>query len=249
MRIHYLLIILLVLGSCSAPKWTITHIEGRKIALDKTLESTADTGFNAFLMPYKQQLDSRMNEVIGYAAQDMRAHKPESLLSNWSADVYLKAATAYQGKAVDAAIVNLGGLRTQISAGPLTVRKVFELMPFENELVILSLKGSELEELLQYFARIGGQGVAGIRMQIQDGKARNIEVAGRPIDRSTLYTIATNDYLAEGNDYMTALTRHEKRINTGILVRDMLMEYIRKETAAGRSIQSKLEGRIKVYEN
>lgn len=249
MRINIFLISILVLTSCSVPGWKLTSIEGRKIALDNSHESTADTSFNAFLLPYKQQLDSKMNEVIGFATQDMRAHKPESLLSNWSADVYLKAATAFQGEGVDAAIVNLGGLRTQISAGPITVRKVFELMPFENELVIVWLKGSELEELLQFFAMIGGQGVGGIRMQIRDGKAQQIKVGGQPIDRHKIYTIATNDYLAEGNDYMTALTRHEKRVNTGIRVRDMLMEHIRKETAAGRTIQSQLEGRIEVYED
>lgn len=244
-----LLFPMLLLLSCTSPKWALTEIQGAKIALDASVEPTADAGFKSFLAPYKQQLDARMDEVIGYIEQDMRAHKPESLLSNWSADVYLQRASAYLGTPVDVAIVNLGGLRTQLSAGPFTVRKVFELMPFENELVVLWLKGSDLDDLLQFFARIGGQGVSGLRMQISNGKAVGIRVGNEALDASKIYIIATNDYLAEGNDYMTALTRRVKRVDTGILVRDMLLEHVRAEHAAGRTIHAKLEGRIVNNEN
>lgn len=239
-----LLLLILIVSACSSPRWMLTSIEGQKIALDASKEVLADQQFNQFLQPYKMQLDKRMNEVIGLVEQDMRAHKPESLLSNWSADVYLHSASQWLGEPVDAAVVNLGGLRTQLTSGPITVGKVFELMPFENELVILWLKGSDMEELLNFFASIGGQGVGGIRMIIQQEKAVDIMIAGQPIDRGRMYKVATNDYLAEGNDYMTTFTRHTKRVNTGILVRAMLMDYIRKETAQGRSIKSKLEGRI-----
>lgn len=234
----------LLLVSCNSPQWMASEAIGTKIALDSKAEPLADTGFQEMLQPFKQQLDVQMNEVIGHAETDMRAHKPESLLSNWSADVYRVAASEYLGQQVDVAIVNLGGLRTHITAGPIRVRKVYELMPFENELVILWLRGEDIEELLHYFARIGGQGVGGIRMVIKEDKATAVEIAGEPLDRNRVYTVATNDYLAEGNDYMPQLTRHSKRINTRILVRDMFMNYILKENEAGRTINAALEGRI-----
>jgi len=249
MRKLIFLLPLLFLLSCTSSKWAITEMKGSKIALDASTEKVADAGFNAFLAPYKLQLDAKMDEVIGNVVQDMRAHKPESLLSNWSADVYLQRAASQLGEPVDVAVVNLGGLRTQIPKGNFTVRKGFELMPFENELVIIWLKGSDLNELLQFFASIGGQGVSGLRMEIRDGKAVNIWVGGKPLEMNTLYSIATNDYLAEGNDYMTALTQQVKRVNTGILIRDLLMDYVRAETAAGRNINSKLDGRIVNHEN
>ncbi|MDX9749417.1 MAG: 5'-nucleotidase C-terminal domain-containing protein [Paludibacter sp.] len=248
-KIFFILPFLLFFLSCSSPKWVLTEMKGSKIALDASTEAIADESFNSFLSPYKQQLDAKMDEVIGRVEQNMRAHKPESLLSNWSADVYLKRAAASLGEPVDVAIVNLGGLRTQIPKGNFTVRKVFELMPFENELVILWLKGSDLNDLLQFFASIGGQGVGGLRMEIRDGKALNIQVGGKALEMDKLYSIATNDYLAEGNDYMSALTKQVKRVNTGILIRDMLMDYVRAETAAGRNINSKLDGRIVNHEN
>lgn len=249
MKRYSYLIVVVVMLACSSPKWMITSMEGSKIALDTSVEPFADAGFNTFLTPFKQQLDRRMNEVIGYVEQDMRAHKPESLLSNWSSDIYLKRAGTFLGEPVDVAIVNLGGLRAPLSAGELTVRNIFELMPFENELEILWLKGEDMEELIQYFASIGGQGVAGLSITIENGKAVTIKAGGQELNRSRIYTVATNDYLAEGNDYMSQLTRHTKRIKTGIVIRDMFIDEIRTETAAGRNIKSKLDGRISNEKN
>jgi 2',3'-cyclic-nucleotide 2'-phosphodiesterase (5'-nucleotidase family) len=148
---------------------------------------------------------------------------------------------------VDISVVNLGGLRTVVPAGDITVRKVFELMPFENELVIVWIKGDKLLELLQFFAKVGGEGISGLRMEIQNKKATNISLDGKPLNTDKLYSIATNDYLAGGNDKMLQLAMYEKHINTGIKIRNMLLNYIKKETQKGNKIQSKLDGRIAAY--
>ena len=241
-------VLLCLLSSCTSKQWFITESQSAKIAIDSKTEQLADTAYINFLQPLKQKLDAEMNIVIGRAAETMQGHGPESLLSNFSADVYRSKASEIQGEAVDIAIVNLGGLRTQVPAGDITVRKVFELMPFENELVILWLRGDKLNELLQNFAKMGGQGVAGLRMTISERKAVDITIGGLPLDMSKTYTIATNDYLAGGNDNMEQLAEHEKRLNTGVKVRNMLLDFIKSETQKGNMIQSKLDGRIKINE-
>ncbi|MFA5044890.1 MAG: 5'-nucleotidase C-terminal domain-containing protein, partial [Paludibacter sp.] len=157
-----------------------------------------------------------------------------------------QAASEILSEKVDIAVVNLGGLRTVIPAGNITVGKVFELMPFENELVVLWLKGDKLYDLLQYFAGMGGEGVSGLRMEIQNGKAVNITVNGKALDKEKIYSIATNDYLAGGNDKMVQLAQYEKRVNTGVKIRTVLLDYIKGETKKGNKIQSKLDGRIKI---
>jgi len=232
--------------SCSHKNWIITHATSTKIAIDSTTEAGADKSYEAYLLPVKQRIDAQMNVVIGQAAVTMKGHGPESLLSNFSADVYRETATAYLKNPVDIAVVNLGGLRTVVPAGNITVGKVFELMPFENELVIVWLKGDKLNELLQYFASMGGEGVSGLRMEIQQKKAINITVGGVPVDVEKVYSIATNDYLAGGNDKMIQLAQNVKRVNTGIKVREMLLDYIKNETKKGNMIQTKLDGRITV---
>ena len=123
-------VLLCLLSSCTSKQWFITKSQSAKIAIDSKTEQLADTAYINFLQPLKQKLDAEMNIVIGRAAETMQGHGPESLLSNFSADVYRSKASEIQGEAVDIAIVNLGGLRTQVPAGDITVRKVFELMPF-----------------------------------------------------------------------------------------------------------------------
>jgi len=247
----YLFISLLAISlvSCSHKTWTITQATSTKIAIDSSTEAIADKGYETYLQPTKQKIDAQMNVAIGQAAETMKGHGPESLLSNLSADVYRQAASDFLGSKVDISIVNLGGLRTVVPAGNITIRKVFELMPFENELVIVWINGDKLNELLQYFASMGGEGVSGLRMEIKQKKAVNITINGQALDNSKVYSIATNDYLAGGNDKMVQLAQYEKRLNTNIKIRDMLLNYIRTETKKGNKIQSALDGRIKTVDN
>ena len=235
--------------SCSSKTWTIIHASSVKIPIDNTTDAVADLNYKAHLQPLKQQLGVKMNVVIGQATETMKGHAPESLLSNFSADVYRQAGSDFLGQTVDISIVNLGGLRTVIPEGNITVGKVFELMPFENELVILWLKGDKLQDLIQFFARVGGEGVSGIRMEISNGKAVNVSVNGNAINPEKVYSIATSDYLAGGNDKMVQLAQYVKRQNTGIKLRDILLTYIKHETDRGNKIQATLDGRTKVVPN
>jgi len=81
-------------------------------------------------------------------------------------------------------------------------------------------------------------------MTIANNKAVDITINGQALDADKLYSIATNDYLAGGNDKMGQLAMYEKRVNTGIKVRNMLLDYIKNQTKKGNIIQSKLDGRI-----
>lgn len=234
------------LVSCSPKIWTIKQATSVKIPIDSKTELIADTDYLAYLQPVKQKLDAQMQVVIGESAETMRGYGPESLLSNLNADIYYQAGSDFLGQSVDLSVVNLGGLRTAIPTGDITVGKVFELMPFENELVILWLKGDKLDELAQFFAKIGGEGVSGLRMEINNGKAVNVTVNGKPLDPEKLYSIASSDYLAGGNDKMVQLAQYEKRVNTGLKLMDILLDYIKKETARGNKIQSRLDGRISI---
>lgn len=243
-RIAVFFLVLLVLTSCNTADWRVYQAESVKIPLDKETEQYADKSFKVFLEPYKVQLEKEMNEVIGFAVQDLKIHGPESLLSNFSADVYRQVAVSAIQSPVDIAIVNLKGLRASVPAGEITVSRIFELMPFENELVVLWVRGEELQSLFDFFASIGGEGVSGMKMGIREGRAVEVTIGGVPVDKNKVYAVATNDYLAEGNDGMTQLKNAVKRVNTGIKIRDMLIEYIRKESEAGRKIDPKLDGRV-----
>lgn len=241
----FVLVILLSIG-CTPRKWSMTGYKTSKIAIDASSDSLADKQMLAFIQPVKQELDKEMDQVVGFSEVEMKSDKPESLLSNWTSDIYRLAASEFLKQPVDIAVVNMGSLRSQLPAGNLTVRDIFQLMPFENELVILWLKGSEVSRLLGIFAKEGGQGVSGISMEIVDGKAQNVRVGGEPLDVDKLYSIATNDFLAGGNDRMVPLANPEKRVDTGLKIRNILMEYVIRENRNGNKINAKLDGRITV---
>ena len=241
----FVLVILLSIG-CAPRKWVMTGYKTSKIAIDASSDSLADKQMLAFIQPVKQELDKEMDQVVGFSEVEMKSDKPESLLSNWTSDIYRLAASEFLKQPVNIAVVNMGSLRSQLPAGNLTVRDIFQLMPFENELVILWLKGSEVSRLLGIFAKEGGQGVSGISMEIVDGKAQNVRVGGEPLDVDKLYSIATNDFLAGGNDRMVPLATPEKRVDTGLKIRNILMEYVIRENRNGNKINAKLDGRITV---
>jgi 5''-nucleotidase/2'',3''-cyclic phosphodiesterase and related esterases len=242
-KYFFISLVVTLTTSCSPKTWQIVQHSTTKISIDSRADAIADRSYEVYLQPFKARIDTAMNVVIGQAAETMRGHGPESLLSNFSADVYLLAASEYLRKPVDVGIVNLGGLRTVVPAGDITVRKIFELMPFENELVIVWLKGNVLNELLQNFAIDGVEGVSGVRMEIQGKRAVNIVIGGQPIKMSDLYAVATNDYYASVNETMQKASNIQ---NTNIKIRDMLLRYIKLETKKGNKIQSRLDGRIKI---
>ncbi len=213
--------------------------------VDSTYDNVSDSAYIRILEPVKSDLDRQMSTVIGCAAVPLTVGQPESTLSNWSSDVLRLSAKPYcGGREADVAIVNVGGLRCDIPAGPIPLRKIYELMPFDNELVILTLRGSDLLELCDLFAVAGGQGVSGLRFGIEYAKARNVTVNGREVRPEQEYVIATSDYLAGGNDNMMPLARYTSRQDTGAKMRDIFIDFVQQETAAGRQITASLDGRI-----
>ena len=240
-----LLILAMAFSSCRQA-YQVTRVEIDRIAIDDRLDAEPDTAMTALLAPYKAAVDSVMNHVLGTAAVSMDKDRPESLLSNLVADVLRQAATIVQDQPADMGLVNMGGLRSTLTAGPITRAHAFEILPFENALCVLTIKGSDLRKVMENIAARGGEGVSGVQLTIgRNGQLLGATVDGRPIDDNRLYSIATIDYLAEGNDGLTALTLAQTRTcPDGAVLRDLFIRYVESETAAGRAITSQLEGRI-----
>lgn len=246
---------LLVCSPCYAQKkragspFKIVQTEGGMIYMDARWDATLDAKATALLKPYKAKVDSVMYEVIGVSTQTMEKGKPESELSNLVAEVLRQAAVQTQGKPADMGLVNMGGLRNILPAGEITVGTVYEILPFENSLCVVELKGADLKELLAAIASLEGEGVSGVRMKIRDKELVGALVGGQPIEDEKRYTVATIDYLADGNGRMTALTRGVKRdCPEGATLRGLFLDYVRKQTAEGKKISSEKDGRVVVEE-
>lgn len=225
----------------------LTKVEGSMIRIDKEWDASPDASALLLLKPYKAKIDSIMYEVIGTSSKKMEKGKPESLLSNLVADVLRQAGSKVLGRPADMGLVNMGGLRTILPEGPITVSTIYEILPFENSLCVLTMKGVHLRSLLASIASLRGEGVSGVRLEItKDGKLLSATVGGRPIEDDKLYTVSTIDYLADGNGRMDAFLQAEKReCPEGATLRGLFLEYVREQTAAGKQVTSELDGRIR----
>lgn len=245
---------LLLFTSCHSTRkavqanYEVTQIEGSRICMDSTWDVRPDERAEAVLKPYKEKVDKMMYEVIGTSEMKMDKGRPESLLSNLVAEVLRLSAERVLKHPADIGIMNMGGLRNILPQGDITVDAVYEILPFENSLCVLTMKGTEIKELLKIIASLRGEGLSGARLEItKDGKLLNATVQGQEIIDDKDYTIATIDYLADGNDKLAPLQKAEKReCPDGMTLRGLFLDYVKQQTAAGKKITSKTDGRITV---
>ncbi|HUR11256.1 MAG TPA: 5'-nucleotidase C-terminal domain-containing protein, partial [Flavitalea sp.] len=192
-----------------------------------------DSMVRRLVQPYSDSVNKSMNDVIAQVESSLDKKQPEGSLNNVVADALIHMAEKKFQTKVDAAFVNYGGMRlTQIPSGPLTKGKVYELSPFDNLIVLLSIKGNQLQEFLNLVAGRGGWPVAGVRMEIRDKVATSVFIQGNLLDTAKTYTIATLDYVANGGDNASMLSALPRQ-DVGYLFRDALLEYFSAQTKEG----------------
>lgn len=201
-----------------------------------------DSDIVATIAPYQKQLGQEMNSVIGQVATTLTKSLPESTLGNWSADVVQQQAKKHATQQADFTVLNYGGLRIpSLPKGPLTKGKIYELMPFDNYIVLVKMKGTELPLLMDHIASKGGWPISKeLKLEITGNKATQTTINGQPIDANKEYYVATNDYLAKGGDQCVFFVEKEK-IKTGVLIRDAMLAYVKESKAP---IDAVIEGRI-----
>ncbi|MCK3682885.1 5'-nucleotidase C-terminal domain-containing protein [Maribellus sp. YY47] len=245
---HTLLITLLaVIISCRAPL-VQTGTETRNIPVAEAT-NPLDSNIIRLYLPYKNLLDKDMNRVISYSESEMEKDKPESLLTNFLGDLLLEEAgktelAQTENIVPSVSFFNYGGIRTSLPKGDITVGKVYELMPFENELVYLKLDGNTMKEFLDYIARKGGDSVGGVRLKISDGKAVDIKIGGQDFDAGKAYWLVTNDYVAGGGDGLEVLKQRLDYKTTGLLIRELIIQNLEAKQKNHETIHVTLDGRI-----
>lgn len=245
---YTLLITCILLTSACNTYYYPETVKAHNIPVSDSLASLDNTVVQTYL-PYKKILEKDMNRVISVSEVEMTKGKPESYLTNFLGDLLL-----YEGKKVaserglsyapSVSYFNYGGIRTYIPKGKITVGKIYELMPFENQMVFVQLSGTQMHEFLNYIASKGGDSLGGARFTISGDKAENITIEGKPLNPSKKYWLVTNDYVAGGGDGLEVLTQRSDFLNTGEKIRDIIISYMEEQQAEGKPLTAKLDGRI-----
>ena len=231
----------IALSSCST-FYQPTSLQHSQYKIDTSIRS--DSSVKEMLQPYATNINATMNKVIGMSADTYTNKRPESEIGNFLADCYKEMAEKKFGRKIDAAFMNVGGIRSYLSKGNITVGKIFEIMPFDNLLVLQELKGTVLQQYLDVMAADGGWPVSkGVSLQIKNKKAANVMVNGKPLDPNATYTVAHSDYVANGGSDCSML-KSIPQMNLGYLMRDAILEYVNIQASVGKTIQPVIENRV-----
>jgi len=233
-----------------APPPAKTGAHAKQTAVDDTIPD--DPAVEKLLAPYTEKVRS-LSAVIGRLDGTLKKDGAGGgSLGNFVTDGMRAQAQAKLGKPVTLAIMNAGGLRkNEISPGELRASDIFELLPFENALVVLELNGAQLAKLLQAAAR-DAQAGARIHFKWNDqnraefisGKLVDDKGHEQEIDPQKMYTVVTIDYLVKLGSGSYALLQEAKSTTpVNLTLRDSIINYVKAETAAGRIIRSRLDDR------
>jgi len=243
MKLHLSFFLLLLPGLLSAQ---IKLVSAQRIEVNATYDTLINPTMQRVMAAYQSKLNQEVSRTIGESSLFMASGVPESLLSNFLSDQLLDKARSLSAQPIDLAIINMGGIRAPLRKGPITVGDIYNVMPFENQLVILTLKGIDLMSIFQNIAQGGGEGIAGATLEIKDKSIHKLLIGGALLDEAKVYRVATMDYLAEGNSGMTAFLHALEKTDTGLKIRDCYLQQIEKLTANGVPVEARLDGRIKL---
>jgi 2',3'-cyclic-nucleotide 2'-phosphodiesterase (5'-nucleotidase family) len=232
-------------------KPTTSQPRARLLTVDDSVP--ADPDVEKIIAPYTGKV-RELSKVIGRLDGGLaKSGVGAGTLGNFVSDGIRAQAKAILGKPVVLAVMNSGGLRkNEIAAGDLRASDIFELLPFENALIALDVTGAQLLKILEVATRDAQSG-ARIQFKYNDrdrpefisGKLVDENGNEHEIDPNQTYTIVTIDYLLRLNSGAYAILQEGKNLRPlNITIRDAMMNYVKSETAAGRSLRGAVDNRF-----
>lgn len=219
--------------SCKTPV-DVYKIEGENININDSLTSKAT--IDDFIKPYRENINKDLDSVLGYAVDTYSKADGylNTAIGNLMADiVYDEADPVFfkrTGEHLDFVLMNHGGIRAIISKGPVSKRTAFELMPFENSIVVSKLPGAAVQELLEYLAKAKrAHPISRLKIVLdKEGNVADSFVKDFPIDFNQTYNIATNDYLINGGDGMDFFKKSDTVVVLNYKIRNAIIDYFMK---------------------
>lgn len=223
------------LVSCANRTYTVTKIQGKQLPITDAVDNENDKTIENYILPYRTRINKDLDSVLAFCpvTLDKKATNLQSTIGNMMADVVLeygnKVFEKRENKSISICILNNGGIRAILPKGNVTARNGFEIMPFENSLVVIALRGREIKELIAYFVKEKqAHPLAGLTFTIdKNNVAKNVLVQGKPLQDDSLYYVGTNDYLANGGDNMSFFSKGEHTYDLDYKLRNILIDYFK----------------------
>jgi 2',3'-cyclic-nucleotide 2'-phosphodiesterase (5'-nucleotidase family) len=185
---------------------------------------------------YKQQLEEETQKIIAYSVQDLKKENNQHALGNFVCDAIKYIGEKTIMDSCDIVLVNRGGLRANLPKGEIRVYNIFELMPFDNELVLLTVSGKKIIEGLNTIV-VKRHSYLGLKLTIKaNDEILDTKIGGKNIEENKNYKILTSDYIANGGDKFDFLMNPIEYKLCNIKIRDAIISYCIKLTEQQKQI-------------
>ena len=225
---------------------------------DRFPESELDKKMEQFISHYREKVDSVNARQIAVSAFDLDSDNPNSGYANWAADyarftgqhtldsIHSSDSSSHLPSKIDIGLMNVGGIRKSMPAGPVTEGQILSTFPFANKMVIMTLSGQDFIDAMKVAAKRGGEGVSeNIRVVVNpDNSIYKVVVDDHEIEPEKEYIVSTIDYLAEGNDDMTSLANGKVIWTDDKEMAAPVMRYVEHFTKLGLPIAPDMNGRF-----
>ena len=224
----------LLLSSCKTEFKHLEQVDGKRISVDSSIDE--DSEITEFIAPYKQHLNETLDSPLSYNPSFLSKRDGDlnTAIGNLMADALMEQVNPIfrknTGNSIDMVLLNNGGIRAEIPVGNVSTRTAYQIMPFENEVVIAELKGEKMLEMLDYLSKAKtAHPVSGIKI-IADGSymIKNATIKQQQISRDSTYFVATSDYLVGGGDNMKFFADPVSIHSSDYKIRNVMIDYFRK---------------------
>jgi 2',3'-cyclic-nucleotide 2'-phosphodiesterase (5'-nucleotidase family) len=226
-----ILLTFISLVSCKSKNYYNYEVKGSKININETLKSD-----RSLVAPFRIHINKDLDSVLAYCPEtlDKSKGKWETNIGLFMANVTYNLANRIfmkrESKFIDICLLNHGGIRSLILKGNVTTRTAFNVMPFENSVVVVGLSGLKIRELAEYIAsERKPHPLHGLKIYLnKSNEVSKIEINNLPIDDAKTYYVATSDYLANGGDSMTFFVDSQLKYDLDYKLRNLLIDYFKK---------------------
>jgi len=250
MKFRVRIVLMLLTGtlfSCKQQPFTVEKVTSSPQKIDASIAD--DKEVDDFIAPFRKHLNETLDAPLSVATKNLTKGdgELESTLGNLVADISLEQTTSIftkrHNKNIDLVLLNHGGLRAPILKGNVTARTAFEVMPFENELVVAELTSEKTKELISYLtARLRAHPISNLELSInkETKQAEKILIDGKPLEEGRTYLVLTTDYLQQGGDRMDFFKDPVHLYKTDYKLRNALIDYFKKTDTLHVSLDKRM---------
>ena len=211
---------------------TVMVAEARNLPVDA--DARPDLAVSQLIDEYGGRLNEETGHVIGHTTANLDGEREtirtrETNLGNLLADL------ARRETGAEVTLVNSGIVRGSVVSGPVTYRRLMEVLPLDSGLAVLTLTGAQLRTALENsvsrlpepngrFLQTSGIGYAVDPVAPIGARVAAVQIHGVPLDPARRYSVAVTRFIADGGDGYSVFLEASNRQDFDVPLRDLLAQ-------------------------